>query len=93
MCRRKSILIKRFFLKSKERLARKSKGFLTILLSYNEHKPIKWKKERIEGSLMSLPISEVSILFLLYYFVFIVSHYVSFNNPINPLSLLQSNLI
>lgn len=34
---------------------------------------------------MSLPISKVSILFLLYYFVFTVSHYVSFNNLIKIL--------
>jgi hypothetical protein len=51
------------------------------------------KKRGLEGPLVSLTISEVSILFILYYFVFMVSHYVSFNNPINPLSLLQSNRI
>nr|YP_009975217.1 maturase K [Drypetes hainanensis]QNK04559.1 maturase K [Drypetes hainanensis] len=34
-----------------------------------------------------------SFLIILDYFGFTVSHYVSFNNPKNPLSLLQSNLI
>ena len=49
--------------------------------------------------IMSLPISEVSTLFLLYiillWFYCIVSHYVSFYNQpnTNPLSLLQSNRI
>ncbi|KAJ6348245.1 hypothetical protein OIU76_004668 [Salix suchowensis] len=46
----------------------------------------------IEVTMMSLTSSKVSILFILYNFLFMVLHYV-FNNPINPLSLLQSNRI
>jgi hypothetical protein len=58
--------------------------FSFINFGRNEHKPIRWKKERIKGPSVSLSIFEVSILFILYYFVFMVSHHVSFNNSIDP---------
>jgi hypothetical protein len=58
--------------------------FYFINFGRNEHKPIRWKKERIKGPSVSLSIFEVSILFILYYFVFMVSHHVSFNNSIDP---------
>lgn len=46
---------------------------------------IEMGKERIENLLISLSISEVSIRFVLEYLVLTVSHYVSFDNPQNPL--------
>lgn len=65
MCRRSSILIKNFFFpKSKERLGRKNKGFLTVFLFYNEHKPVKLTgKGEDRESVHKL--TEVFILFLL----------------------------
>jgi len=64
------------------------------LLSYNEHKPIRLNGiERIENLLISLPVSEVSIRLLLEYLVLTVSHYVSFENPQNPLPFSSTRIL
>ena len=58
--------------------------FLLLILVEMNINQLDGKKKRIKGPSVSLTIFKVSILFILYYFVFMVSHHVSFNNSIDP---------